>query len=102
MTGEAKARELVAFALAGLPQMRRTDGIFCNEVLAGEMAPRGRSIRYSAMSALGLWRAQEAVYDVPIDVQELVETLLKQSDAPSVTPGDLGLLLWLDRQAGGN
>lgn len=102
MTSDATARELVAFALRELPRMRLADGLFCNEVLAGDMVPRGRSIRYSAMAALGLLRAQAAGYQVPLDLEQLVETLLTRSADPSLTPGDLGLLLWLDRRAGGD
>jgi hypothetical protein len=100
VSSETRIRELVALALRELPRMRLADGTYCLEVHANDMRPRGRSLRYSAIVALGLLRARSAGYPVGGDVDELVELLLAQHDDPSLDPGDLGLLLWLGRRAG--
>lgn len=100
--GQAAVRELVDFALVQLPAMRAPGGepIFCYEVLATDMMPRGRSVRYSAMAALGLLRARRAGYELAIDVERVIDTVLAAHGEQSVTPGDLGLLLWLAARAG--
>ena len=63
--------ELIDFALEALPAMRLDDGVFCFERRAGELAPIGRSPRYTLMVELGLLRAQAAGYELPFDVDEL-------------------------------
>lgn len=100
MSSETQVRELVAFALRELPRMRLPDGTYCLETHAADMRPRGRSIRYSAIVALGLLRARGAGYRVDGYLDHLVDLLLARGDDPALTPGDLGLLLWLDRRAG--
>jgi hypothetical protein len=97
---EQQVRDLVSFALRGLPPMRCADGMYCLEVHAGEMQPRGRSIRYSAMVALGLLRAASAGYELDVDLDALLDLLFAEAADPSLAPGDAGLLLWLDRRAG--
>jgi hypothetical protein len=97
---ERRVRELTAFALRELPGMRLDDGMYCLEVHADDMKPRGRSIRYSVMTALGLLRARAAGYEVGVDVDALVDLILAKRDDPALKPGDAGLLLWLDRRAG--
>lgn len=99
MNSEAQVRELVAFALRELPRMRLADGTYCVEIRVEDMRPRGRSIRYSAMVALGLLRARTAGYAVDSELDSLVDLLVARGDDPSLAPGDLGLLLWLDRRA---
>ncbi len=96
---ESQIRDLVQFALRELPRMRRTDGAYCVEIRADELRPRGRSIRYSVIVGLGMLRARAAGYEVGTDVEALVESLLDFSSDPFLTPGDLGLLLWLERRA---
>jgi hypothetical protein len=90
-----RVRELIAFALRQLPAMRRPDGLYCLEIQAGDMRPRGRSVRYSAMVCLGLLKARTAGYDLGLDVDDLVDRVLAQSTDPSLTLGDLGLLAWV-------
>jgi hypothetical protein len=97
----AHVRELIELALRTLPRMRLADGVFCLEVNT-DMKPRGRSIRYSVIAALGLLRATANDYCVPLELQGLVDGLLRLGEDPSLTPGDLGLLLWLNQRAGGN
>lgn len=98
--GEGRVRELTAFAVGELPAMRLDDGMYCLELSAEDMRPRGRSVRYSVMVALGLLRARAAGYDVGIDLDGLVDLILCERDNPELKPGDAGLLLWLDRRAG--
>ena len=93
---DPRARELVEFALAELPKMRLADGAFCWDVAAGEGRPRGRSLRYTLICALGLARAQQAGIEVPIDPAELCTLVMDEIDSSEITIGDLGLLLWLD------
>ncbi len=100
MNPQTRIRELVALALRERPGMRLPDGMYCVQVHAEDMKPRGRSLRYSTIVALGLLRARSAGYPVNGEIDELVELLLAQHDHPSLDPGDLGLLLWLDRRAG--
>jgi hypothetical protein len=99
---DPRARDLVDFALAELPGMRLADGAFCWDVAAGEKAPRGRSLRYTLICALGLARARGAGRDVPVDPDELMRLVMDEIDAPEITLGDLGLLLWLDSRLGSN
>jgi hypothetical protein len=102
MTSEAAIRQLVAFAWRELSAMRLADGSYCVEVDEHEMRPRGRSIRYSVIVALGLLRARASGHRVDADLDQLVAMLLERRAHGSPTPGDLGLLLWLDRRAGGD
>ncbi len=97
---ERRVRDLTAFAVSELPGMRLQDGMYCLEVHADDMRPRGRSVRYSVMVALGMLRARDAGYDVGADLDALVDLILAERDDPALKPGDAGLLLWLDRRAG--
>lgn len=101
MTSEEQTRELVTFALRELPSMQQADGMFCTEVRMPDLRPEGRSIRYSVMVALGLLRARAAGHELPLDVDALCRLLATSDADPSLTPGDLGLLIWLDRRFGG-
>ena len=88
------------FALDRLPAMRLADGAFCHEVVAPGLEPRGRSLRYTLISLLGLQRARAAGLEVTVDPGELYELAVDEIDAPEITIGDLGLLLWADHRAG--
>lgn len=97
----AQVRVLRAFALERLPSMRLADGAFCHEVALSDLQARGRSLRYTLICLLGLQRAKAAGTEVPIAPDELRGIMLDEIDAPEMTPGDLGLLLWADSRAGG-
>ena len=94
-------RELIHFALEALPAMRRDDGAFCFERRVGERAPLGRSPRYTLMVELGLLRAQAAGYALPFDLDELDSVAWREIDGPDLTPGDIGLMLWIDARREG-
>ena len=95
-----RVRELHGFALDRLPAMRLADGAFCHEVVAPGLEPRGRSLRYTLISLLGLQRARAAGLEVTVDPGELYELAVDEIDAPEITIGDLGLLLWADAPSG--
>jgi hypothetical protein len=93
---------LIEFALDSLSAMRLEDGTFCFERRVGEVELVGRSARYTLMVELGLLRAQAAGYDVPIDVEELNAVAWRELEAGELTPGDIGLMLWVDARRNGD
>jgi hypothetical protein len=94
--------DLVEFALEALPAMRLDDGCLCFERRLGQSTPFGRSPRYTLMVELGLLKAQAAGYELPIVVDELDSVAWRELEAGTLTPGDIGLMLWVDarRNAG--
>jgi hypothetical protein len=96
-----KVTPLIDLALSALPLMRLSDGAFCFERRVGEGEPIGRSLRYTLMVELGLLRAQMSGYKLPFEVDELESVVWREIDAPELTPGDLGLMLWADARQGG-
>jgi hypothetical protein len=95
-----RVRELERFALDRIPSMRLADGAFCYAVEAPDLEPRGRSLRYTLICALGLLRARAAGLEVTVDPDELVSLAVDELDAGEITVGDLGLLLWADARSG--
>ena len=95
-----RVEELQRFALDRLPSMRLPDGMFCHEVVAPDLAPQGRSLRYTLICLLGLQRAARAGLETAIDTGELLAAAMERIDSDGVTAGDLGLLLWADARAG--
>jgi hypothetical protein len=93
---------LINFALESLPAMRLADGAFCFERRVGQAAPLGRSLRYTLMVELGLLRAQTAGYALPFDIEDVDAVAWREIDGSELTPGDIGLMLWIDarRNAG--
>jgi len=95
-------RSLVDFAIDSLSAMRLDDGAFCFERRLGDPRPVGRSVRYTMMVELGLLRARAAGYVIPFDIEELDALAWRELEAGGLTPGDVGLLIWLDaRREGG-
>jgi len=92
---------LIDFALDSLPAMRLADGVFCFERRVGHSAPVGRSPRYTLMVELGLLRAHAAGYAVPFDLDELDAVAWRELEAGELTPGDIGLMLWIDARRNG-
>jgi hypothetical protein len=87
---------LIDFAIQSLPAMRLEDGVFCFERRVGQVAPVGRSARYTLMVELGLSRAEAFGYTVPFDLDELDAVAWRELEAGELTPGDIGLMLWVD------
>src|SRR4051812_4997416 len=94
--------ELIDFALEALPAMRLEDGVFCFERRAGQVAPIGRSPRYTLMVELGLLRAQAAGYELPFDVDDVNAAAWRDLERGTMTPGDIGLMLWIDARRDGS
>jgi hypothetical protein len=93
-------RALIAFALDNLGRMQTGDGLFCEELVAGDPSPRGLNLRYSLMTWLGLHKAQATGYAHDFDLDGIRAALLDRLDAPQLRPGDFGLHLWVDALAG--
>ena len=91
---------LIDFALESLPAMRLPDGAFCFERRVGAPAPIGRSLRYTLMAELGLLRARAAGYRVPFELGDVHEVAWRELDGTELTPGDIGLMLWVDARRG--
>jgi hypothetical protein len=89
-------RELVAFALESMRRMQLDSGLFCHELVAGDPAPRGESLRYTLMSLLGLLEAERIGYPHRYDLDRIRTALNARLDDPVLTPGDYGLHLWVD------
>jgi hypothetical protein len=97
-TGQAVG--LVEPALAALTRMLLPSDLFCWEVVEGEPAPRGESVRYTLIVLLGLLRAREAGLALPIAPDRLLGGIDRALGRPEVTPGDFGLRLWVEARAG--
>jgi hypothetical protein len=97
-----RVTQLIDFAIEALPAMRLDDGAFCFERRAGQAAALGRSPRYTLMVELGLLKAQAAGYELPFSVDEPESVAWREIDGPDFSPGDIGLMLWIDarREAG--
>src|SRR5918997_2090798 len=93
-------RELIAFALDNLGRMQLDSALFCEELVAGDPAPRGTNLRYTLMTWLGLHKAQATGYAHDFDLDRIRHALIARLDAPQLRPGDLGLHLWVDALAG--
>jgi hypothetical protein len=93
------AERLVEPALAALPRMLRRSDLFCYEIVEDDPAPRGESVRYTLMALLGLLRARRAGLSVPIELDRLRDAVDAALGRPEVTPGDLGLRLWVESRA---
>jgi hypothetical protein len=95
-------RSYIDFAFESLPLMQLPDGSFCFERHAGRREPIGRSIRYSLMVELGLLRARDVGYALPIDVDALNDVAWRALSGTDLKPGDIGLMLWVETRGGGD
>ena len=100
LRAEDGARGLLAFALESMRRMQLESGLFCEEVVAGDRAPRGENLRYSLMSLLGLLKAERTGYAHGYDLDRILVALDKRVDDPALRPGDYGLYLWVDALCG--
>ncbi len=90
----ANVRDLCDVAVAGLPRMiDPATGLMAFRV-AGEDAVRaGASLRYTAMTLLGLERAERAGFSLGLDVGRLYQAV-QATLAGADNSGDVGLVLW--------
>lgn len=92
-------RTLTGVALARLPAMiDPATGLVAHHVEGVELAPRGASVRYTAMTAIGLDRALAAGFSCDLDLDGLYEAL-DATLAGIDRSGDLGLVLWAAARA---
>ncbi|HUK95778.1 MAG TPA: hypothetical protein VLU96_12115 [Gaiellaceae bacterium] len=91
---------LIADAVGFLHGMQREDGLFCLERVRGDAAPRGRSVRYSLMTYIGLAKAERSGLEHGFDLDAIRAALWSELDSPELDPGDFGLYLWADAVRG--
>ncbi|MFT3766620.1 MAG: hypothetical protein QM820_14065 [Minicystis sp.] len=89
-----QVRRLCGIALGRLPSMiDPATGLVVFRVDGEELAPSGTSVRYTAMTALGVERAAEHGLPCDVDIEQLYEAL-DATLAGVDNSGDLGLILW--------
>lgn len=87
-------RRLVGIALSRLPSMiDPATGLAVFRADGDDLAPSGASLRYTAMTALGVERAAEHGLSCDVDLDQLYEAL-DATLAGAETSGDLGLVIW--------
>ena len=100
---KTSANNLVNLALETLPRMLAAKpNLFCGELHKHNLMPaydRKSSPRYTIISLLGLARARASKHNVGIDIEGVYRELRSYDNA--LSPGDWGLLLWLDHRLGG-
>jgi len=90
----AHVRKLCAVAVAGLPSMvDPATGLLVFRVDGEDAIPSGASLRYTAMTLLGLERAERAGFSLGVDVGRLYEAV-RATLAGADNSGDVGLVLW--------
>ncbi|MBI3802518.1 MAG: hypothetical protein HY282_01995 [Nitrospirae bacterium] len=93
---EETVRPLIRLSLRGLERMWLKDrGLFCFTMRDGDRGPRpeGISLRYTAMTLLGLHRVSKSGWTIPFDLEEMLEGAI--SALPTTRNiGNIGLLLW--------
>lgn len=95
-TLEETVRPLIELSIRGLERMWMKDqGLFCFTVRDGENgpAPEGVSLRYTAITLLGLHRAQANGWSIPLDLKAILRLAVEA--APTTRNiGTLALTLW--------
>lgn len=93
---EEKVRPLMHLSLTGLEQMwMKKEGLFCFTVRDGKNGPmpEGISLRYTAMTLLGLHRAAQNGWPVSFDLYEILNQTIRAIPTTR-NIGTLGLILW--------
>jgi hypothetical protein len=88
------ARRLCGIALERLPEMiDPATGLFVFRVQGSGLVPAGTSLRYTAITAIGLDRAAQCGLPCRVDIDRIHEALDATLPAAETT-GDLGLVIW--------
>ncbi len=99
---KTSSNNLVNLALKTLPRMLVAEAnMFCGELHKHNLMPaydRKSSPRYTIISLLGLARGRASKQKVEIDIEAVYRELASYENG--LSPGDLGLLLWLDHRLG--
>lgn len=93
--------ELTALAIAGLrPMLDPATRLFCHRLVRTRsgLVREGVSLRYSAMTLLGLHRLKSCGKQLPVDIQPILDALLENVGWMD-NIGDVGLVLWLLAEA---
>jgi hypothetical protein len=102
MHDKTSSNNLVSLALKTLPRMLVPEAnVFCGELHKHNLTPeyhRKSSARYTIISLLGLARARASKHNVDIDIEAIYRKLDSYENV--LSPGDLGLQLWLDHRLG--
>lgn len=91
-----QARQLVDLALETLPRMYvPSHRLFCFKMIERDrqMVAVDVSVRYTAMTLIGLYEARVRGCNIPLSLPQLLDGLLAH-DGQSLSIGDLGLVLW--------
>ena len=94
---ESVSLPLIDLSLKGLSGMYDGGkGLFCFRTIHSPhgLLHEGVSLRYTLISLIGLCRAENRGYHVPLRLQSMADSLLHHVDRIE-NIGDLGLLLWL-------
>jgi len=99
---KTSTNNLVNLALETLPRMLVPGAnLFCGELRKNDLTPaydRKSSARYTLISLLGLARARASKHNVEMDIEAVYRELVSYENV--LSPGDLGLQLWLDHRLG--
>lgn len=93
---EERIRPLMLLSLKGLERMwMKNDRLFCFTVRDGKNgpAPEGISLRYTAITLLGLHRAMERGWPVQFNLYDILNQTIR-SIPTTRNIGTLGLILW--------
>jgi hypothetical protein len=95
-TLEETVRPLIELSIKGLERMwMKEEGLFCFTMRDGQigLTPEGVSLRYTAISLLGLHRAEANGWPVPLDLKTILRRAVEA--APTTRNiGTLALILW--------
>lgn len=78
--------------------MQLEDGSFCLDFVQGDPVPKGRSLRYTLMTYLGLLKADQSGLAHGFDLGRIAGAF--DLSTPDLRAGDLGLLLWAAARGG--
>lgn len=88
-------KDLIAISIKALCRMQHESGVFCEQIFKGDSRKYGVSIRYTIMVLLGIERARAAGFSCPFDEEQMKQSVMREIDSENITPGDLGLWLWI-------
>ena len=98
---QTEIRNLILLSLDILHTMILPSSLFCFDIIKGQQSPRGVSVRYTLITLLGLIKANNAGYSITLDINRIWKATLSELGSSSVTPGDIGLYLWVDSELNG-
>lgn len=101
MRSQSEIRNLISISINMLRTMILPSSLFCFDRIKGQKAPRGVSPRYTLITLLGIIKAIKAGYKVALDSDKIWTATLSECGSASITPGDIGLYLWLDSELKG-